>query len=143
MRVRLALFSLVLLAVSFQWGCAEMQSLGGTETLTKLLSNQLGVTANQATGGVGSMLTLAKERLSGMDFNTLSTFIPGADSFMKSAKDLGAVTGPVGDQAGLKSAFSRLGMGQDMVPKFNQTVSDFVGKTGGEKAQNILAAALK
>jgi len=120
-----------------------MQSMGGTDTLTQLLTSQLGVTSNQAMGGTGSILSLAKERLSGMDFSTLTKFIPGSDTFMKAAKDLGAVTGPVGDQAGLTSAFSRLGMGPDMVPKFTNSISDFVGKAGGESARNLVAAAVK
>ncbi|HEY7129077.1 MAG TPA: DUF2780 domain-containing protein [Nitrospira sp.] len=136
------IFPLLVLAL-LHAGCAQMQSLGGMDALTKLLTSQLGVTSNQATGGVGSMLSLAKERLPGMDFSTLTALIPGADSFMKSARDLGAVTGPVGDQAGLTSAFSRLGMGADMVPKFTGTVSDFVGNAGGEPARKLAAAAFK
>jgi hypothetical protein len=117
--------------------------MGGMDTLTKLLSSQIGVTQNQATGGTGSVLTLAKEKLPGSDFSSLSSMIPGADSFMKSAKDLGAVTGPIKDKAGLESAFSRLGMGNEMVPKFSQVMSDFVGKTGGEPAKNLLAMVLQ
>ena len=80
-------------------GCAGMPSMGASDILTGLLTNQLGVTSNQAIGGVGSILSLAKERLSSMDFMTLSKFIPGTDAYMKTAKDLGAVNGPVGDQA--------------------------------------------
>ena len=147
MWLRRSMVPLLILTAFLHWGCPEMQSMGqamgGTETLTKLLTSQLGVTSNQAMGGVGSILSLAKERLSGMDFTTLTKLIPGADTFMKTASDLGAVTGPVGDQAGLTSAFSRLGMGPDMVPKFSQTLSDFVGKTGGEPARNLVAAAVK
>jgi hypothetical protein len=89
------------------------------------------------------MLTLAKEKLSGMDFNALTKLIPGTDTYMKAAKDLGAVTGPVGDKAGLTSSFSKLGLGPDMVGKFTGVLSDFVGKAGGEPAKNLLAAALK
>lgn len=124
-------------------GCAEFQALGGTDTLTKLLTSQLGVTQNQATGGVGSVLTLAKEKLSGMDFNAITKLIPGSDTFMKAAKDLGAVTGPIGDKAGLEAAFSRLGMGADRVPKFVQTMGDFVGKAGGDSTRNLLSSLLK
>jgi hypothetical protein len=120
-----------------------MQSMGGTNTLISLLTNQLGVTSNQATGGVGSILSLAKERLPAMDFTALTQLIPGAESFMKTAKDLGAVTGPVGDRTGLTAAFSRLGMGSDMVPKFTKTLSDFVGNAGGQPARNLLAEAVK
>ena len=143
MWLRRSLVPLLILTAFLHWGCAAMQSMGGTDTLTQLLTSQLGVTSNQAMGGTGSILSLAKERLSGMDFTTLTKFIPGSDTFMKAAKDLGAVTGPVGDQAGLTSAFSRLGMGPDMVPKFTQSVSDFVGKAGGESARNLVAAAVK
>ena len=135
--------SLLILTGLVYWGCAQMQSMGGTDILTKLLTNQLGVTSNQAVGGVGSILSLAKERLSSMDFMTLSKLIPGADTYMKTAKDLGAVTGPIGDRAGLTSAFSRLGMGSDMVPKFTQILSDFVGKAGGQPASNLVMEAVK
>ena len=124
-------------------GCAELQAVGGTDTLTKLLTSQLGVTQNQATGGVGSVLTLAKEKLPSMDFNTLAKFIPGSDTLLKAAKELGAVTGPISEKAGLEAAFSRLGMGSDSVPKFIQTMGDFVGKAGDDSARNLLASLLK
>ena len=135
--------SLLILTALLHWGCAGMQSMGGTDVLTGLLTNQLGVTSNQAMGGVGSILSLAKERLSGMDFTALTKLIPGADTYMKTAKDLGAVTGPVGDRAGLTAAFSRLGMGADMVPKFTQVLSDFVGKAGGQPASNLVMQAVQ
>lgn len=141
------MFSLLGLALLVSMGCAQMQSMGlassATDTLTNLLTSQLGVTSNQATGGVGSILSLAKERLSAMNFSTLTSLIPGADSFMQSAKSLGAVTGPVGDRAGLTAAFSRLGMGGDMVPKFTQVLSDFVGKAGGQPASNLVMQAVQ
>ncbi|MDF0666145.1 MAG: DUF2780 domain-containing protein [Nitrospira sp.] len=139
-RVSLAL--LLVVAAFLPLGCAEMQSSGVTNALTQLVTNQLGVTTNQANGGVGSILSLAKEKLPSMDFTTLAKFIPGADSFMKAAKDLGALTGPIGDQAGLTSAFSRLGMGSEMVPKFSQTMSDFVGMAGGDQAKSLLASVM-
>jgi hypothetical protein len=132
-----------MLTALLHWGCAGMQSMGATDILTGLLTNQLGVTSNQAMGGVGSILSLAKERLSSMQFSTLSQLIPGADTYMKTAKDLGAVTGPVGDRAGLASAFSRLGMGGDMVPKFTQILSDFVGKSGGQPASDLVMQAVR
>lgn len=121
-------------------GCSGMPSMGGADSLVKLLTNQLGATQNQATGGVGSSLSLAKERLPSTDFNVLTKAIPGSDTFIESAKDQGAVTGPIRDRAGLESAYSRLGMGPDMVGKFNQVLSNFVGKAG---AKNLLAMALK
>jgi uncharacterized protein VcgC/VcgE DUF2780 len=137
------LATVFLLAVCAVSGCAEMQSMGLTDPLVTMLISQLGVTTNQATGGVGSMLTLGREKLSSMDFNSLTKMIPGSETYVKAAKDLGAVTGPVGDTAGLQSAFSRLGMGSNMVGKFSGVLSDYVGKAGGEPAKQLLAAMLK
>ena len=143
MPLRSALVAMLVVATFLLSGCAEMQAMGGSDVLVNLLTSQLGVTSNQATGGVGSILSLAKEKLSGMDFNTLSKLIPGAETFMKAAKESGAVTGTIGDQAGLQSAFSRLGMGSDLVGKFSGVLSDFVGKAGGEPAKTLLASVLK
>ena len=144
---RRLIFSFLILTAVFHGGCADMhsmgQAMGGTDTLTKLFTSQLGVTSDQAMGGVGSILSLAKERLSTMDFSTLTSLIPGADTFMKASRDLGAVTGPLGDATGLTTAFSRLGMGPDMVPKFTQILSDFVGKAGGQPARNLVAETVK
>jgi len=142
--VRRPAFAVIFLVAALLFaGCAEMQATGATNVLVQLLTGQLGVTADQAMGGVGSILSLTKEKLPKMDFATLTKFIPGADTFLKTAKDLGAVVGPIGDQTGLTAAFSRLGMGSDMVGKFTQVLSDFVGKAGGETAKNLLAAGLK
>jgi Protein of unknown function VcgC/VcgE (DUF2780) len=132
--------ALVVLLVS---GCAEMPSIGGSDALMKMLTSKLGVTETQAKGGVGSELTLAKEKLPSADVNALAKTIPGSDTYMKAAKDLGAVNGLVGDKAGLESAFQRLGMKSGMVDKFSGLLSDFVGKMGGEPVKNALAAVLK
>ncbi len=133
----------IVLASFFFFSCAQMQSMGGSDALMKLLTSQLGVTQNQAKGGVGSELTLAKEKLPSGDFNALAKAIPGSDSYMKAAKDLGAVTGPIGDKAGLQSAFQRLGMNSGMVDKFSGVLTDFVGKMGGDPVKSALAAVLK
>ncbi len=138
-----ALASAVVFTTCLFSGCAELQSMMGTDALVSLLTNQLNVTANQAKGGLGSMLSLAKEKLSGADFSSLTKYIPGSDTYMQVSKDLGAVTGPINDQAGLQTAFSRLGMGSDMVGKFWGVLSDFVGKAGGEPAKNLLAALVQ
>lgn len=136
------LMAFVVFAAALSSGCAEFQAMGGTNTLASLLASQLGVTQDQAMGGAGSVLSLAKETLPGADFSTLTKLIPGADSLMKTATDLGAVTGPITNKAGLEAAFSRLGMAADMVPKFIQSMGEFVGKTGGDAARTLLTSLL-
>jgi hypothetical protein len=108
-----------------------------------MLSSKLGVTEGQAKGGMGSLLTLAKEKLAKGDFSKLTSLMPQASKYMDTAKQLGAVTGPVKDGAGLNSSLSKLGMNADTVKKFTPMVTDYVGKIGGDTAKNMLAAALK
>ncbi|HEX4987033.1 MAG TPA: DUF2780 domain-containing protein [Burkholderiales bacterium] len=126
-------------------GCAEMKSMTGqssSSALTGLLTQQLGVTETQATGGVGSILKLAQEKLSAGDFDQVAKAVPGADKYLAQARQL-LGGGNVGDKAGLQSAFSKLGMGSDMVSKFSPIVTQFVGQSGGSQAGSLLAGVLK
>ena len=136
-------FAVCLVATVAMPGCAEMKSVGGDSSdLTDLLTKQLGVTDTQASGGVGSMLKLAQEKLAAGDFDKIAKAIPGSDKYLASAKQLlGGAN--VGDKAGLQSAFFKLGMSPSMVDKFTPIVTQFVGGTGGEQAKNLLAGALK
>jgi hypothetical protein len=140
---RLLALAVCLIAAVAMPGCAEMKSMGGDSLgLTSLLTKQLGVTDTQASGGVGSMLKLAQEKLAAGDFDKIAKAIPGSDKYLASAKQLlGGAN--VGDKSGLQSAFSKLGMSPSMVDKFTPIVTQFVGGTGGEQAKNLLAGVLK
>lgn len=59
------------------------------------------------------------------------------------AKSLGAVTGPIGNKAGLGSALGRLGISPDQAAKFVPAVTDFVGKAGGSNVGSLLSSALQ
>jgi len=125
-------------------GCDTMSSMGamGSSNVVSSLTSQLGVTPTQATGGVGSILAYAKDRLSPADFGTVSKALPGSDTYLKAAGDL-VPGGKIDSMAGLNAAFSKLGMSPDMVGKFMPIVTDYVGKAGGDTAKNLLAAALR
>ncbi len=123
--------------------CSGMNTKGMTDPLVNILTSQLDVTANQAKGGLGSTLTLAKEKLKAPDFESLTKYVPGTESYMKAARDLGAVTGPINDQTGLQAAYSKLGMSWDKVGKFSQVLSDYVGSEGGEQAQSFLTSLIR
>ena len=55
---------------------------------------------------------------------------------------LGAVTGPLGNLAGLNSALGRLGIRSDKAAKFVPAVTDFVSKAGGPEVGQLLSGAL-
>lgn len=113
------------------------------DPLMKLLTSQLDVTEAQATGGVGSYLTLAQEKLPKGDFDKIASYIPGASKYMESAKSLGAVSGPLKNLAGLNAALGKLGMKPETVSKFAPTVTDYIGKVGGDSVKQMLVGVMK
>lgn len=146
MNRRTAMFAIVALPLAA--GAAEAPSLGSLtsalkDPLMKLLTSQLGVTENQARGGVGSYLSLLQEKLAKGDFGKIAALVPGASGYIESAKKLGAVTGPLKNLAGLNGALGRLGIKPETAAKFVPTVTDYLGKAGGASVQQMLAGILK
>ena len=143
MNRRIALLGLA--ALSF---AAHAQDLGSLTSAIKnplmgMLTTQLGITESQATGGLGSYLALAQEKLAKGDFDRLASFVPGASKYIEQAKSLGAVTGPLQNLAGLNGALGKLGMNAETVGKFVPMVTDYLGKAGGSSMQKALAGMLK
>jgi hypothetical protein len=124
---------------------SSLGSIAGAlkDPLTSMLMSKLGVTENQAKGGIGSYLTLAKEKLAKGDFDKLTSLVPGATKYMDSAKQLGAVAGPLGNLAGLNGALGKLGMKPETVAAFTPTVTDYIGKVGGSSVSSMLSGILK
>lgn len=127
---------------------AQITDLGSLSSALKnplmgMLTSQLGVTESQATGGLGSYLTLAQEKLAKGDFDKVAALVPGASKYMEQAKTLGAVTGPLKNLAGLNGALGKLGMKPEAVTKFAPMVTDYLGKAGGSGVQGMLAGMLK
>jgi len=135
---RQLLQGLLLLAVALQ-GCAATQSPAASSTtaLTTSLMSQLGVSAPQATGGIGAILSYAKSSLSPEKWDTVAKSIPGADSYLKTASDaLGG--GSITSAAGVGEAFSKLGMSPEMAKQFTPIVADQAGKIGGDTAKSLI-----
>lgn len=111
-------------------------------SMTGILESQLGVTADQAEGGIGSMLSLAREKLDADQFQRLAGAIPGAEGYLEAAKRLGAVTGPLQNLTQLNEALGRLGIPPETAARFIPAATELVGQFGGEEAGNLLASAL-
>jgi uncharacterized protein VcgC/VcgE DUF2780 len=108
----------------------------------KGLGKSLGMSKDQVKGGLGSVLTLAQEKLAKGDFDKLAGVIPGASKYLDQAKKLGAVTGPLNNLAGLTGALGKLGIDQQTVSKFLPAVTDLVSKVGGPEIGNLLKGVL-
>ena len=139
---------LLMIALPLVTQAADSSTFGGLtsalkDPLTSMLTSKLGVTGDQAKGGVGSYLTLAKEKLAKGDFDKIAALVPGASKYMDSAKQLGAVSGPLGNLAGLNGALGKLGIKPETAATFVPTVTDYLGKAGGSSVTKMLGSVMK
>jgi hypothetical protein len=125
-----------------------------TTGLLGSLTSLLNVSPEQAIGGAGAMLGLAKNQLSSTDYSQLAESVPGLD-MLSGVGQLGALSGLLGSSgmsAGLGSvlgnvtntndlngAFSALGMDSGMVGQFAPVILQYLGQqgVGGSLLENL------
>ncbi|WP_367373225.1 DUF2780 domain-containing protein [Pseudomonas lini] len=126
--------------------------------LLNTLGSQLDITPEQAIGGAGAMLGLARNQLSGQDFSELSKNVPGlnqiaGNSAIGGLNGLGGLLGGgsdknalldgllgnVKDTNDLNNAFSALGMDSGMIGLFAPVILQYLGQQGvaGSLLQNL------
>ncbi|RMP60802.1 hypothetical protein ALQ18_02116 [Pseudomonas marginalis pv. marginalis] len=125
-----------------------------TAGLLSALTSQLNITPEQAVGGTGAMLGLAKNQLSSTDYSQLGKSVPGLDqlSGSNSLGSLGALSGMLGQSGGsktsgldsvlgnvkstndLNTAFSALGMDSGMVGQFAPVILQYLGGQGANSS---------
>jgi hypothetical protein len=134
-------------AISGMKGGDAAAAAAPTPQTADLLSalSQLNVTPQQAVGGTGAMLGLAKNQLSSTDYSQLAKSVPGIDK-LSGGGELGALAGLLGSNgkaAGLdnalgnvkttddlNSAFSALGMDSGMIGQFAPVILQYLGQQG-------------
>ncbi len=126
--------------------------------LLPLLTQQLGVSGDQAKGGMGALLQTAQVLMSGSDFGKLSQMIPGASAMLSAAPQVssessGGLTESVMKMAAeqsdtakagmqLVSQFKSLGMGADMIPKFTGVAESYLKQSDDPSTASLLTSAL-
>ena len=89
------------------------QSGGTASALANLVQGQTNVSADQALGGVGSLLALAQNGLSGSQNSELGSLVPGLDTLQSSG-----LTSLITNQSAVDTAFESLGMDASMASTF-------------------------
>ena len=138
---RRTLISTVVVSMTLAAALAAPSALGQFDAMS-LLRRTLGMSEDQMEGGLGSILTLAQEKLVAGDFDKIASVIPGASGYLEKAKELGAVIGPLGNVEGLNGALGRLGIDQETAAKFVPAVKDLVSRLGGQDVGNLLGGVL-
>lgn len=118
---------------------------------------QLGVSKDQAEGGLGLIFKLAKEQL-GADFTEVGKVVPEANQLIGKAPGdddggggllgmLGGVAeklglGDLGKLADLAGGFKKLGLDMDTIQKFVKVVLSFIESKGGTAVKELLNKVL-
>jgi hypothetical protein len=157
--IRIMLFFTWLLA-SLAMPAAAIESSG----LIGMLTSQLNINQEQASGGAGAMMEMAKSRLSADQYAELlgaspdlatlpvaaaSTATPGNAGGASLSNLLGGASSLIGDSGGtlgqaaqLAQTFNALGLKPELAGQFGQVMLEYVKQTGGETMMDMLAGAL-
>lgn len=139
---------------------AAVAGIGNELSLINILVGQLGISPQQALGGVGSIFSVAQQRMNPGDFSQLSGSVPGMDRYLSSAPQLpanganagllgaagsllGGQNNALGSLAALAGSFQSLGMNPSMVSQFLPVVLQYVQNQGGAGTMSLLQSALR
>jgi hypothetical protein len=119
------------------------------ELIDEIVKN-LGINEDQAKGGTGLLLKMAKDKLGADEFSEVENAIPETDDVIRSAPESGGIAGALGgiasslgaeklgNIASLSGGFSKLGLDSGMIGKFAPIILSFVQSKGGDTAKSIL-----
>jgi hypothetical protein len=132
---------------------ASHQAAADTDKLIGSLTDLLGVSGEQATGGAGAVFREAKNNMSAADYSQLLSAIPGIDTLIQAAPEvsnlagsasslLGGSSGTVKGISALTDSFAKLGLSPDMVNKYVDVILNFVQSEAGQQTMTMLKSAL-
>ena len=134
--------------------------VGQKSSLVDALVGQLGITPEQASGGAGSIFSMAKQGMNSADFAKVSTAVPGMNELLAvapsqaapssnmtglmgmAASALGGSGSSVGRLASLAGSFQSLGLNSGMVSRFIPVILQSVQSQGGSATMGLLQSAL-
>lgn len=128
---------------------APVQAPEGSANLLNTLGSELKITPEQAIGGTGALMGLARNQLSGSDYQQLTKAVPGldmlsGDNALGGLAGLGDLLGKSGESSALSNAlggnvkngtdlnnaFSALGMDTGMIGQFAPLILQYLGQQG-------------
>jgi hypothetical protein len=143
----LRLVALVLVVGMMGVGCgsttSSVASLASNPMISSLTSG-LGVTADQAIGGAGALMNIAKGNLSSDQWSKVADAVPASGSIMDSGlKAIGLSSDKLKSLADLGGSIGKLGLNMDQVNKMVPAMGDFMTKGGNTEAADLFKGAIK
>jgi hypothetical protein len=107
------------------------------------LASSLGISSEQAQGGLGSMLEVARQRLANEDYLRIVKYIPEADEYIGVARRLSVFEQASSTATALDAAFRTLGITPEQQQKFVAAVTEYLTKAGGPEVGHLMTGALR
>ena len=103
---------------------ASTEQATASNPLVGMLTDNLGISADQAAGGAGALLAMAGNGLSSSENSELNSMIPGLESLT------GAIPGGLGSMISnmdsVKAAFSALGLDPALISQFTPLITQYL-----------------
>lgn len=121
------------------------------------ISSSLNVSAEQAEGGMASLVNYAKNNLSDVDYSALASKVPGIDDLLSKVPDTSNVTSEgmssMLDQASnyseslkgandVKKQFEALGLTPEMISNYVSQAKSYLDTEQGKQAKDLLMEGL-
>ncbi|KDM90365.1 DUF2780 domain-containing protein [Photobacterium galatheae] len=111
----------------FGGGDDKMEALADNP-LASMLTDQLGVSTEQAAGGAGALLSMAASQLSGDQASELTKLIPGSENLIDAIP--AGLGGMLNNMDALGPVFTALGLDAGMISQFVPIITQFLGTQG-------------
>jgi hypothetical protein len=137
---------------------AEKPVMPNVTDMVGSVSESLGVSKEQALGGLGAIFNYAKNNISAEQFATISKSLPGVSDLLKAAPDVSQLESSTGlsglmDKAAsynaslkaindVKKQFEALGLQPEMITAFVQQAKAYLDTDEGKKIKDTLLQGL-
>ncbi len=115
----------------------SLTSPGSSLALTESLSG-LGLSGDQSSGAIGSVLSMAQTKLSPTDYGKVASAVPGASGYVQKAE---AVNG--GPVTSLDAAYSKLGISPAIGAQVTPLIVNGISKVAGPTVGGLLSSVVK
>jgi hypothetical protein len=126
-------------------GCANFNApwaFTADPLVNGIIGNIPGLSGTQAAAGIGSMLGLAQNRLGPGEFESVAKTLPNADAYLRAARGAGVNTDALRNVDALNEAFKKLNFNPNQARALLSSVTDWVGKNGGDAARSLMTKSL-
>ena len=126
-------------------------------SLTSMVTEKLGVSQQQAEGGLGTLFGMVKSTLDSPEFSQLSQYVPEMNSLLQAApaisedaKGLSSLLGKAGKygealQSGSQAyaQFKTLGLDAAQIPRYIEVTNEFLENQGGTDISSLFSKSLE